>query len=333
MAALPDASATSARLRALAAEVDAALADLSLPARPEALYAPVRYVLSGGGKRVRPTMTLLAAEAFGGADARAGAMPAALAVEVFHAFTLVHDDIMDHSATRRGRPSVHVRWNEPTAILAGDLLMGLAYRLLDAATIPRADAARAAFHAMVARLCEGQALDLAFETTHDVSVADYLAMIDGKTGALLDGALTLGALAGGADDTALAQLATAARDLGRAFQIQDDLLDLTAPPEAWGKPLGGDLVEGKKTFLLLLALDRATGDDRTWLARVGAGGLPASDVDEARHRLDRLGVLADAAEAVDAYVHSGLAALDVLPSGDAADTLRALAASLAHRTA
>lgn len=332
MAALSDAAAT-VRLRAIAAEVDDALAALTLPDRPEALYAPVRYVLTGGGKRVRAAMTLLAAEAFGGADARQGAMPAALAVEVFHAFTLVHDDIMDRSDTRRGRPSVHVRWSEPTAILAGDLLMGLAYRLLDAATIPRAADARAAFHATVARLCEGQALDLAFESTPDVSVADYLAMIDGKTGALLDGALALGALAGGAEDAALAALSTAARDLGRAFQIQDDLLDLTAPPETWGKPLGGDLVEGKKTFLLLLAMDRAVGDERTWFARVGAGGLPGGEVDEAHRRLDRLGVLDATREAVDAYVRSGLDALRVLPPGDAADALRALAASLAHRTA
>ena len=265
-------AATAARLRALATDVDTALTEMALPAQPEALYAPVRYVLGGGGKRVRAQLVLLAAEAFGGEAARQRAMPAALAVEVFHAFTLVHDDIMDGAATRRGRPSVHVRWSEATAILAGDLLMGLAYRLLDATDTPRRADVRAAFHAMVARLCEGQALDLAFETTHDVSVDDYLGMIDGKTGALLGCALTLGALVGGAADDVLAALGTAGRDLGRAFQIQDDLLDLTAPPETWGKPLGGDLVEGKKTFLLLLALARTHGDDRTWFARVGAGG-------------------------------------------------------------
>ncbi len=323
------------RARALAADVDAALAALAFPTAPDGvrdeLYAPVRYVLAGGGKRVRPVLTLLAAEAFGAS--REAAMPAALAVEVFHAFTLVHDDIMDHADTRRGRPTVHVRWSEPTAILAGDLLMGLAYRLLDEAAIPRAADARARFHAMVARLCEGQALDLAFAAAPDVRLADYLGMIDGKTGALLSLALALGALAGDAPDDAVAALDAAGRDLGRAFQIQDDLLDLTADPATWGKPLGGDLVEGKKTFLLLAALDRTTGDERTWFARVGAGGLPPFEVDEARRRLDRLGVLDDARAAVDAYVASGLAALDRLPPGPAADALRALAASLAHRTA
>jgi len=329
----------AAHVRALAGEVDAALAALAFPSAPDDLYAPVRYVLGGGGKRVRPVLTLLAAEAFGAA--REGAMPAALAVEVFHAFTLVHDDIMDHAETRRGRPTVHVRWSEPTAILAGDLLMGLAYRLLDEARIARAADARAAFHRMVTRLCEGQALDMAFETTPDVRLADYLGMIDGKTGALLSLSLVLGGLAGDAPDTpggdgpanALAALDAAGRDLGRAFQIQDDLLDLTADPETWGKPLGGDLVEGKKTFLLLAALERTTGDERTWFARVGSGGLPPFEVDEARRRLDRLGVLDDARAAVDAYVASGLAALDVLPPGPAADALRTLAASLAHRTA
>ena len=321
----------AARARALAGEVDDALAALALPSAPDDLYAPVRYVLAGGGKRVRPVLTLLAAEAFGAR--RAAALPAALAVEVFHAFTLVHDDIMDHADTRRGRPTVHVRWSEPTAILAGDLMMGLAYRLLDEADLPRAAAARARFHAMVARLCEGQALDLAFATTPDVRLADYLGMIDGKTGALLSLALALGGLAGDAPDAAVAALDAAGRDLGRAFQIQDDLLDLTADPVSWGKPLGGDLVEGKKTFLLLAALDRTAGDERTWFARVGAGGLPPHEVDEARRRLDRLGVLDDARAAVDAYVASGLAALDVLPPGAAADALRALAASLAHRTA
>lgn len=324
----------AARLRALAADVDAALLAIPLPTEPEELYAPVRYVLAGGGKRVRPALTLLTAEAFGGVAARAAAVPLALAVEVFHAFTLVHDDIMDRADTRRGRPTVHLRWDEPTAILAGDLMMGLAYRLVDEAPLPDADArrARAAFHAMVARLCEGQALDLAFARRADVHVPDYLSMIDGKTGALLGLALTLGALAGGAPDTAVARLDAAGRDLGRAFQIQDDLLDLTADPDTFGKPVGGDLVEGKKTFLLLAALDRATGDERTWLARATTGGLAPSDVDEARRRFERLGVLDDARAAVDAYVASGLAALDAVPDGPAADALRALAASLAHRT-
>lgn len=316
---------------ALAAEVDAALAGLGLPAEPAGLYGAVRYVLGGGGKRVRPVITLLTAHAYGGPEAARRALPAALAVEVFHNFTLVHDDIMDHAPTRRGRETVHVRWDEPTAILAGDLMMGLAYDLL--AQTEGADPARLArsFYRMVARLCEGQSLDLQFETRADVTVEDYLDMIDRKTGALLQLALELGGVVGGADEDAVAALVEAGHALGRAFQIQDDLLDLTAEAEGWGKAVGGDLVEGKKAYLALRAVELAGGADRDWLARAVDGGISSDEVPEARERMRRLGVLDEAADAVARYTEAGRAALDVLPPGPAADALRALALGLATR--
>jgi len=321
---------TDRGVAAYAARVEAALAALPLPVEPAELYAPVRYVLEGGGKRIRPVMTLLAAEAFGGAAAAERALPAALAVEVFHNFTLVHDDIMDHAATRRGRPTVHVAWDEATAVLAGDLLFGLSYDLL--AQTPGLDgwATVRRFHAMVARLCEGQALDKAFETQPDVTVAAYLAMIERKTAALLELALELGAAVGGADADAVRQMGEAGRALGRAFQIQDDLLDLTADAAGWGKAVGGDLVEGKRTFLLLTALERAEGDDHAWFTRTLAG-LPAEAVPEARERMERLGVLEAAREAVERDVTRGLDGLAVMPEGPAARTLRAVAAALAAR--
>jgi geranylgeranyl diphosphate synthase type II len=311
--------------------VDAALGALDLPDRPAGLYAPVRYVLAGGGKRVRPTLVLLAAEAVGGAAARERALPAALAVETFHNFTLVHDDIMDRAAVRRGRPTVHVRWDEPTAILAGDLLMGLSYRLLAQTEGADAAALAEAFYRMTARLCEGQSLDLAFETRADVTVGDYLDMIDRKTGALLECALDLGGAVGGADDATRGALRRAGRALGRAFQIQDDLLDLTAEAEGWGKAIGGDLVEGKKAYLALRAVELADGADRAWLARAVSGGLPPEDVPEARRRMERLGVLRDAADAVARHVGEGERALAVLPETAAAAALRRLARSLATR--
>ncbi len=316
---------------ALAARVSQGLRDLDLPAEPAGLYDPVRYVLDGGGKRVRPALVLLTAEAYGAAAARERALPAALAVEVFHNFTLVHDDIMDHAPTRRGRPTVHERWDEPTAILAGDLMMGLAYDLL--ARTDGADLGRLAraFYRMVARLCEGQSLDLQFESREAVTVDEYLDMIDRKTGALLELSLELGGLVGGADDEALAALRRAAHALGRAFQIQDDLLDLTAESDGWGKAIGGDLVEGKKAYLALRAVEWASGDERAWLARAVHGGLPPTDVPEARERMDRLGVLDDAAGAVARYVAEGEAALAFLPDGPAADALRQLVRSLATR--
>ena len=306
------------------------LAALDLPDAPESLYEPVRYILSSGGKRIRPLLVLLTAEAFGGRRARSGALPAALAVEVFHNFTLVHDDIMDHAATRRGRETVHTRWSEPVAILAGDVMMGLSYDLLARAATRDLGAILQPYHVMVRRLCEGQALDLAFETHDAVSVDDYLAMIDGKTGALLELALDVGALLGGATDEDRAVLGTAGQALGRAFQIQDDLLDLTASSPGWGKTIGGDLIEGKKTYLLLRALERAEGSDREWFERA-LGGLPAGDVSEARDRMERLGVIAEASGAVDRYTQAGADALAVVPETPAGAALRELALGLAAR--
>ncbi len=313
----------------VASEIDAALAALDLPEEPHGLYAPVRFVLAGGGKRVRPALVLLAAEAFGGDDARQRALPAALGVEVFHNCTLVHDALMDHAATRRGRPTVHERWDVPTAILAGDLLMGLAADLVAQAGTGDVPRLMAAHYRMTARLCEGQTLDMAFERRGDVTVGEYLDMIDRKTGALLQLAVELGAIIGGANDSAVESLRDAGRALGRAFQIQDDLLDLTADPETFGKPIGGDLVAGKRTYLVLKA--REAEPEAAWLAEILDGGLARDRVGEARERLAQIGVLDAAVDAVARYTADARAALDVLPDGPAADALRQLALGLASR--
>ena len=316
---------------AAVAEIEDGLASLELPTDPATLYDPVRYILASGGKRIRPVLVLLTAEAFGGTEARQRALPAALACEVFHNFTLVHDDIMDHAATRRGRPTVHTTWSEATAILSGDVMMGLAYELLSKAGTDDLAALMQPFHRMVRRLCEGQALDLDFETREDVSVDDYLHMIDGKTGALLELTLELGALLGGARPPAREALQTAGHALGRAFQIQDDVLDLTAESAAWGKTIGGDLMEGKKTYLLLRALERAEGEERLWFQRALAG-LPAADIDEARERMGALGVLAEASDEVRRYTEQGNAGLAVVPEGPAGGALKGLALQLAGRS-
>ena len=330
----PDPRARIGRHRALVAEA----LDRVVPAgrAPEGLYAPMRFVLEGEGKRLRPVLVLLAAEACG---ARAeDALPAALAAEVFHNFTLVHDDIMDHAATRRGRPTVHVRWDEPTAILAGDLLMGEAYRLL--AETPRGDlrALFAAFATMVTRLCEGQALDKQFETEPAVSVERYLDMIDRKTGALLEHCLEAGALVAGAPDAHADALRAAGHAAGRAFQIMDDLLDLVADDVRWGKTVGGDLVEGKKAFLLLRALeasnaagDAATGDAAFFGRIASERGLAPALVPDARARMERLGVLDDARAAIAAYTDDALAHLHALPPTEARDALVWLVRDLSGR--
>lgn len=305
----------AARVQTLRERVDAALQSLEPQEEPALLYDPVRYVLEGGGKRLRPVLLLLTAEAFD-ADVE-GALPVALAVEVFHNFTLVHDDVMDHADERRGRPAVHRRWDTGTALLAGDLLLVRAYDLLAEAD-GALDALMPPFRRMARRLCEGQAFDKAFETQEAVSVDAYLGMIDGKTGALLGAALELGGRCGKASDAQAAALHHAGAALGRAFQIQDDLLDLVADPERWGKPVGGDLVEGKKTFLLLRALERAETDaDRSFFARAAETGLPREDVSDARRRMDALGVLDDARHAVERHTEAAAEHLGrVLPAQD-----------------
>jgi geranylgeranyl diphosphate synthase type II len=287
---------------------------------PAVLYDPVQYVLDGGGKRVRPTLLLLVAEAYG--RSAETALPAALAVEVFHNFTLVHDDIMDEADERRGRPTVHVKWDVGTAILTGDLLMGLSYELLGQVEGVPDDALYEVYHPMVEKLCAGQALDASFEGKDDVSVDAYLDMIDGKTAALLSACFELGAVVGDAPAAHRDSLRTAGQLVGRAFQIQDDLLDLTADGDDWGKAVGGDLVTGKKTYLTLRALERAEGDEYNWFARlIHEGGLPPSDVEEARERMSRLGVFDEARAAVQRYSDRARQHLDVLPQGQARGTL------------
>ena len=315
----PDSS--DARVSAHQRRIDDALATLVADREPAVLYEPVQYVLEGGGKRVRPTMLLLVAEAYGASADRV--LPAALAVEVFHNFTLVHDDIMDEAEERRARPTVHVKWDVGTAILAGDLMMGLSYELLGTVENGDDQALYDVYHPMVENLCRGQALDASFETQEAVSVEAYLEMIDGKTAALLSAAFELGAVVGEASRSARASLRDAGRLVGRAFQIQDDLLDLTAESEAWGKAVGGDLVAGKKTFLTLRALERAEGAEHDWFSRIVTdGGLPPEDVPEARERMARLGVFADAEAAVSRYVAEAHESLGVLPEGPPTDALR-----------
>lgn len=309
---------------------------VQIPATPEAMYDPVRHVLASGGKRLRPVLLLLAARIFGGDEA--DALPAALAVEVFHNFTLVHDDIMDSADERRGRPSVHAKWDESAAILCGDYLLGLSYDLLARAR-PRAgaphwrpEAAIGRFRDMLGLLCEGQTLDKAFERRTDVSVEEYLGMIDRKTGALLQTSLETGGMLGGADEAQRAHLRAIGRHAGRAFQIRDDLLDLVADDVRWGKKKGGDLIEGKRTWILLRALERTRGAERRWFERIIAGsGLAADEVGEACERMRAAGVIAEAEAAVRRHTEEALRAARRLPDVASSATLRGLLRRMQER--
>ena len=239
------------------------LRSMKWPREPRLLYEPIAYSLEEGGKRIRPVALLMACSAFrGGIDA---AKPAAMAIEVFHNFTLLHDDIMDRSDMRRGKPAVHTRWNDNVAILSGDAMMIWAYRLLsqcDEAVLPQL---LAVFTDVAVGVCEGQQYDMDFESRDDVTVEEYLRMIELKTAVLLAGALKIGALCGGAEPVQAELLDRFGIDLGMAFQLQDDLLDTYGDPAVFGKPVGGDILVGKKTYLLTTALKAADASTRARL--------------------------------------------------------------------
>jgi len=298
------------RVAGIGARVSECLSQIATRDEPNALYDPVRYVLAGGGKRLRPVLLLLCAEIYGVSEAHA--MPAALAMEIAHNWTLVHDDIMDDSPTRRGRQTVHVRWGADTALLCGDALVGLAYAQLSKT---HADPALfETFTRATLAVCEGQILDMQFETRSDVTMSEYIGMIDLKTGAFLGASLEMGAILGGATVSERAAARKTGIMLGRAFQIQDDLLDLVADDRRWGKIAGSDLVEGKKTFLLIEALNRAGDRDKKFFQRVGNGApVSADDIVKARRCMDRLGVFARAREKVLRYTEHAVTYAQTLP--------------------
>lgn len=221
---------------------------------PLNLYQPIEYGLQKGGKRIRPVLTLMAAEAFG-ADPR-DAIRAALGVEMFHNFTLLHDDVMDRSDIRRGRPTVHKKWNENTAILSGDTMLTLATQLIS--DVPDQVLRRVLdiFNRMAIEVYEGQCLDMDFEQADTVSPESYIDMIGKKTGALLGAAAAIGATVAGAPEQDCKLMQQYGYMLGLAFQIQDDWLDMFGDPATFGKPIGGDVLNRKKTFLTVSVMEK-----------------------------------------------------------------------------
>ncbi|MBR5865659.1 MAG: polyprenyl synthetase family protein [Alistipes sp.] len=240
-------------------DFEAALRQMQTPAEPELLYVPIIYSMSGGGKRLRPVLLLIANEAFGGNTDKA--MPAALAVEVFHNFTLLHDDIMDNAAVRRGKPSVFAKWGENVAILSGDAMLITAYKYLAMLDAERLARVMPIFNEMALEVCEGQQYDMDFESMTTVTVEDYILMIERKTSALLSGSAMIGATLAGASDEDVKKIYRFATELGLAFQLQDDMLD-SFGDEALGKKIGGDILEGKQTYLMVQAMNRASDAER-----------------------------------------------------------------------
>lgn len=240
------------------------LATMETRREPRSLYAPADYIMTLGGKRLRPLLTLMGCELFG--RPAEDALPAAMAVEIFHNFSLVHDDIMDQAPLRRGMPTVHEKYGLNAGILSGDIMLIDAYRHL--CQCP-ADASLARllqrFNHMASEVCQGQALDMEFERRNDVTLPEYLHMIEQKTAALIGAGLALGAVIAGASPQEEYHIDLFGRHIGIAFQIQDDLLDAFGNPDKFGKKTGGDIVQNKKTFLLLKALEVADEKSRTAL--------------------------------------------------------------------
>lgn len=310
--------------------IDQRLATLPLPAAPERLYAPIAYSLAGGGKRIRPLVVLMACELFGGKAEEA--MPLAMAVEVFHNFTLLHDDIMDNAPTRRGRPAVHARWDANTAILSGDVMLIEAYKLLSECNLRRHPALLDEFNTMGIEVCEGQQLDMDFERLTRVSTDDYEQMIALKTAALLARAAVMGAMVAGAGAADRERIYRFGRELGLAFQLRDDLLDTYGAPGATGKKVGGDIVEGKKNFPAVAAMLRASDADQKALDELLHDRTMAEEERVARvlEIYNALGIRQIAEQQIERHTALALCALDELARPAAAE-LRALALEMVGR--
>lgn len=294
--------------------IENGIKNLNIPERPISLYEPVRYTLNLGGKRLRPQLVLMGAGLCGGDPEKA--LPAALAVELLHNFSLIHDDIMDKADSRRGKPSVHTKWDENTAILSGDVMFTIAYEQLEYYAVQNGfppetlSTVFKIFNKSVKTICEGQALDMEFETSLSVTLEEYIHMISCKTAALLESSLLMGGVIAGADEEALQKLATIGMESGIGFQIQDDLLDAIGDPDKFGKRKGGDIYEGKKTFLSILALERAEGDQKTKLSSILQNpNCTESDVAYVIELFEQLGVISDAQEAIKNRYIKGLHAL------------------------
>jgi len=232
------------------------LGNLHFTGNPQNLYDPVNYILGLGGKRLRPVLSLIGCQIFGEDPLRA--LPVANAVEIFHNFSLVHDDIMDQAAIRRGKPTVHEKWGMNTAILSGDVMLVQAYMELGKAEMPEL---YKVFNKVAVEVCEGQQMDMNFETANQVSVDQYIRMIELKTAALLGGSLEMGAIVAQTHQENIRLVDQIGRNLGIAFQLQDDYLDTFGDPEKFGKKIGGDILQQKKTYLMLNALELAKGQD------------------------------------------------------------------------
>ena len=309
--------------------VNQAIAAIPYPERPSQLYEPIAYHMALGGKRVRPVLALMACDALGG-DLD-NALDAAVGIEMFHNFTLLHDDVMDNADIRRGKPTVHRRWGDNTAILSGDTMLTIATQYVAKTCNPEV---MDLFNKTAIEIYEGQQWDMDFENRIDVTVDEYIMMIRLKTSVLLGCALKTGALVADARDEDADLIYEAGVNMGLAFQLRDDMLDVWGDPATFGKEIGGDIMNNKKTFLLINAMQMAQGDDadelRHWLNDPYA--TRDDKVAGVTRLYERLGVRELAEEAISRYNQLSIEAFNKLKiSDDDKQAFVALANRLAGR--
>lgn len=312
-------------------DINHEIAKLNWEREPKGLYAPIAYTMAAGGKRVRPQLAMIACGIFGGNEQEVA--PAAMALEVFHNFTLLHDDVMDKAEVRRGRPTVHIQWNENTAILSGDQMMIEAYKLLAEVPESKLHKVLLLFNEMATEICEGQQYDVDFESQDDVSIEAYLHMIRLKTSVLLATALQIGAYMAGADEQQQDALYQFGINVGLAFQIQDDILDVWGDPKTFGKAVGGDISCNKKTYVYLTA-QKLADDELAEELHQWYGSVLDDNTDKiaaVKGLFDQLNVRAACEAVVEDYTQKALLILDTLPQNAATEQLRQLANKLNTR--
>ena len=308
------------------------LQGLDYSRQPDELYAPIRYVLSHGGKRIRPTFLIMAYNMY--ANDIESVFSTAAGMEIFHNFTLLHDDLMDRADMRRGKATVHKKWNDNTAILSGDGMLVLAYRYLSEASVPNLKKVLDLANETFTGIMEGQQYDMEFETRDDVREEEYIEMIRLKTSVLLAACVQMGAMLGGASDSDSALLYEFGEKIGLAFQLQDDLLDVYGDPAVFGKKIGGDILCNKKTYLYINAYRLADGRQKSELDRwaVYEGNDPDSKIAGVRAIYDAVGVKALSEKLINSYFDEAMTKLDQvnLPA-DCKCLLREYAGSLLNR--
>ena len=306
--------------------------NLNVDGSPHSLYEPISYSIAAGGKRLRPMLTVLSCNVF--SDNALSALPAAAALEVFHTFTLLHDDVMDNATVRRGKPSVYGKWGTNAALLSGDAMLIYSYKLLQQTPVEYLPAVLGCFNYTAMTVCEGQQVDMEFESRNDVTMEEYMSMINKKTAALLAGATMIGAIQGGADTLSRQHLFSFATELGLAFQLQDDLLDAYGTEAQLGKPIGGDIVEDKKSFLMLTAFAEADAPTRKRLQSLleDKTMAPEDKIREVLTLYNSLGVKEIAEREINTHFTKAMDSLASLEVGaERVEPLRELAQSLLGR--